>query len=361
MKARFTILLVSVFLFTSFLSGQDRGMKPVQVPVDGKTTTLYNSSHALLIGAVDYQSGWPQLPGVRDEVTMLKSALERNGFAVEVVMNPTSDQLYRAFTDFINLYGQDLDNRLLFFFAGHGYTLKTAWGEELGYLVPVNAPNPNYDPGEFQNQAMEMAQVEIYARRLQAKHALFIFDACFSGSLFSNTRSIPEIITYKTTLPVRQFITSGSAEETVPDKSIFAELFVRALEGEADLDRNDYITGSELGDYLQSNVVNYTMSRQHPQYGKIRNPNLDKGDFVFPVSSEETAVSPGTTVSTTIATPPRTTATPPRTTVTHPRATVTTPRPTDIKSQREIDEMNREINEFTPMAFVEGGTYLMGA
>ncbi len=128
MKARFTILLVSVFLFSSFLSGQDRGMKPVQVPVDGKTTTLYNNSHALLIG---------------------------------VVMNPTSDQLYRAFTDFINLYGHDLDNRLLFFFAGHGYTLKTAWGEELGYLVPVNAPNPNYDPGEFQNQAMEMAQVEI--------------------------------------------------------------------------------------------------------------------------------------------------------------------------------------------------------
>jgi len=126
------------------------------------------------------------------------------------------------------------------------------------------------------------------------------------------------------------------------------------LDGEADLDRNNFITGSELGDYLQSNVVNYTMSRQHPQYGKIRNPNLDKGDFVFPVSSEETAVSASTAIS-------ATTATPPRTSVTHPRATVTTPRPTDIKSQRDISMMNREINVFTTMAFVEGGTYLMGA
>jgi len=126
------------------------------------------------------------------------------------------------------------------------------------------------------------------------------------------------------------------------------------LNGEADLDRNNFITGSELGDYLQSNVVNYTMSRQHPQYGKIRNPNLDKGDFVFPVSSEETAVSASTAIS-------ATTATPPRTSVTHPRATVTTPRPTDIKSQRDISMMNREINVFTTMAFVEGGTYLMGA
>ncbi|MFH1937760.1 MAG: caspase family protein, partial [Bacteroidota bacterium] len=209
MKFRRLISLIFLVVLSGSLCSQDRGMKPVQVPLDGKTTTLYSNSHALVIGASDYHSGWTQLPGVRDEINLVKSALERNGFAVEVVMNPTTDQLYKAFTDFISNYGQEVDNRLLFFFAGHGYTLKTTYGEELGYIVPVNAPNPNYDPSGFQNKSMEMAQVEIFARRLQAKHALFVFDACFSGSLFSNTRAIPEIITYKTTLPVRQFITSG--------------------------------------------------------------------------------------------------------------------------------------------------------
>ena len=370
MKARVANLLISVFLFVSILVGQDRGMKPVQVPVDGKATTLYKNSHALIIGVADYYSGWTQLPGVRDEVAMVKASLQRNGFSVEIVMNPTHDQLYKAFTDFISKYGNELDNRLLFFFAGHGYTFKTAYGEELGYLVPVNAPNPNYDPSGFQNQAMEMAQVEIYARRLQAKHALFIFDACFSGTLFSNTRAIPEIITYKTTLPVRQFITSGSADEMVPDKSIFAEQFVRALDGDADYDRNDYITGSELGEYLQSTVVNYTHSMQHPQYGKIRSPNLDKGDFVFPVSKETTYVPPIAEpyVAVTTFTPPPTAVTPPPATAIRPTVTATPPttdskQPSGAPSTKPYrkTDVKKEEKKFTPMVLVEGGNYLMGA
>jgi len=352
MKSSIIVLFLILCSFSSvnISSAQDRGMKPVQVPLEGKPTTLYSNSHALLIGVSDYLSGWTQLPGVKDEVREVKSALERNGFTVDVVMNPTSDQLYKAFTDFINLYGQGVDNRLLFFFAGHGYTLKTTYGEELGYIVPVNAPNPNYDQAGFQNTSMEMAQVEIFARRLQAKHALFVFDACFSGSLFTNTRAIPEIITYKTTLPVRQFITSGSAEEMVPDKSVFADQFVRALDGEADYDRNNYITGSELGEFLQSTVVNYSKNMQHPQYGKIRSPNLDKGDFVFPVSDATTAVSPALT-----ATAPVSLGTAiNRTQTVEPVAK----EPERIPEQPMIS--NEEAEGFIPMVFVEGGTFLMG-
>ena len=372
----FLLVLFSCTLCTVNVSyAQDRGMKPVLVQLDGKPTTLYSNSHALIIGASDYLSGWTQLPGVRTEVNLVKEALGRNGFTVDIVMNPTSEQLYRAFADFITKYGQNVDNRLLFFYAGHGYTLKTNYGEELGYIVPVNAPNPNYDPAGFQNSAMEMAQVEIFARRLQAKHALFIFDACFSGSLFSSTRAIPEIITYKTTLPVRQFITSGSAEEMVPDKSVFADQFVRALDGEADYDRNNYITGSELGEFLQSTVVNYTRNMQHPQYGKIRSPNLDKGDFVFPVSDASTAVIPAVTATTpppTVAynTPPPTRdavssrkPTPPpsdnaisrQKPAAEPVAVVPDRRPEETKIKKE------DLDGFTPMVFVEGGTFMMGS
>jgi hypothetical protein len=92
---------------------------------------------------------------------------------------------------------------------------------------------------------------------------------------------VPEFISYKTANPVRQFITSGSADETVPDESIFRAQFARALQGEADSDGDGYVTGTELGEFLQRTVVNYSYNAQHPQYGKIRNPHLDKGDFVF--------------------------------------------------------------------------------
>jgi hypothetical protein len=33
--------------------------------------------------------------------------------------------------------------------------------------------------------------------------------------------------------------------------------------------------------HLQEKVVNYTRGGQHPQYGKINNPKLDRGDFIF--------------------------------------------------------------------------------
>ncbi|MEE9390672.1 MAG: DUF1566 domain-containing protein, partial [Candidatus Aminicenantaceae bacterium] len=97
-------------------------------------------------------------------------------------------------------------------------------------------------------------------------------------------------ITYKTALPVRQFITAGSSDEIVPDKSLFKECFLEALKGDADANSDGYVTGSELGMYLESKVVNYSRNAQHPQYGKIRNIKLDKGDFVFVLGSKKVTI-----------------------------------------------------------------------
>jgi formylglycine-generating enzyme required for sulfatase activity len=258
---------------------QERGLN-IRVE-DGKDIKLYDKSYALVIGVNDYVAGWPKLPGVKKDIEEVARALELHGFQVTKVENPDSAQLDKSFRDFIDAYGQGTDNRLLFYFAGHGHTLKQSYGEEMGYVVPVDAPNPNTDQVGFRSKAMSMEQMELYAKRIQSKHALFLFDSCFSGSLLAITRAIPENIGYKTSRPVRQFITSGSADERVPDKSIFREQFISALEGEADRDKDGYVTGTELGMFLQDKVINYSRNAQHPQYGTIRNPNLDKGDFVF--------------------------------------------------------------------------------
>ncbi|TRZ52036.1 hypothetical protein D4S03_04085 [bacterium] len=272
----FFLVFAALFSFA-----QERGMKPVQITIDGSTTTLYNQSHALLIGVSDYPSGLPSIPGVQSDITAVRTALENNGFDVTVVMNPNRSDLDNAFNDFIEKYGQNVDNRLLFYFAGHGYTKKMSYGDDLGFLLPADAIDPNKNPNTFQSKALPMTMVETYALQIQSKHALFLFDACFSGAVFSPSRAIPEVISYKTKEPVRQFITSGSANETVPDKSIFRDQFIRALKGEADGNEDGYLTGTELGEFLQTTVVNYSYGSQHPQYGKIRNANLDKGDFVF--------------------------------------------------------------------------------
>jgi len=277
-----TIWLLVLCTFTAAGYAAARGIKVLKITDNqGQEVGLYRQSHALVIGVSDYSEGWPRLPGVQKDVKAVSATLKGHGFNVEIVTNPTRAQLYQAFSNFINRYGQKIENRLLFYFARHGHTRKLAYGEEMGYIVPVDAPNPSRNPQGFTVKAMDMQQIEVFAKRIQSKHALFIFDSCFSGSIFSLSRAVPANITYKTAKPVRQFITSGSADENVPDESVFRRQFIAALKGNADMDKDGYVTGAELGEFLQKRVVNYSRNSQHPQYGKIRNPHLDKGDFVF--------------------------------------------------------------------------------
>jgi hypothetical protein len=254
------------------------------------STQLYSNSHALIIGASNYQH-LKKLPGVKEDVLKVQIALEAKGFQVDTVLNPDNKALEKAFDDFISKYGGDKNARLLFYFAGHGHTLMPQYGgEKMGYILPVNTPSPVNDRSNFMKLAMSMKRIEEYALRIDSKHALFVFDACFSGTIFNVTRDIvPEDISYKTIKPVRQFISSGTKDEIVPDKSIFCELFIEGIEGKADLIKDGYVTVSELGNYLESNVTKYSGNTQHPQYGKINNPNLDKGDFVFRASKTSTA------------------------------------------------------------------------
>lgn len=281
---------------------EDRGMSLNRITTPaGEQIDLYNESHALVIGVSDYTNGWPDLPGVKKDVSAIQIALKTHGFQIVTVEDPTFTELEQAFRDFINQYGQDSENRLLFYFSGHGHTVKLAYGDEMGYIVPTDAPNPNQDEAGFTATAVDMQMIEVYAKRIQSKHAIFLFDSCFSGSIFSLTRAVPENISYKTAQPVRQFLTSGSADEQVPDESIFRQQFIAALEGDGDLNDDGYVTGAELGQYLQDNVVNYSKGAQHPQYGKIRHPSLDKGDFVFQLPGAavvEATVTPTATPST---------------------------------------------------------------
>ena len=82
---------------------------------------------------------------------------------------------------------------------------------------------------------------------------------------------------------MRQFLTSGDADQKVSDDGTFRTLFLRALRGEetADANRDGYLTGTELSFYLEDRVINLTRGIQTPRYGKLRDPKFDQGDFVF--------------------------------------------------------------------------------
>ncbi len=289
MRKRIEILLFSVtilFLFLSSLSySASRGISVTARK--GQSLYLYKDYHALVVGISDYAK-WPDLPNAANDAREVASALKSLGFETKLILDPTSLELKKAFSDLVYEMGSEENRALLFYFAGHGETLKLADGTALGYIVPSDCPLKKSDPIGFDSRAISMKDMEILALKVMSKHFIMVFDSCFSGSLFNMVRAAPVDISEKSILPVRQFITAGAQGEQVPDQSIFKVVFLQGISGDADLNADGYVTGAELGMHLQERVVNYTRGGQHPQYGKINNPKLDRGDFIFvPLKASE--------------------------------------------------------------------------
>ncbi|NBO66304.1 MAG: formylglycine-generating enzyme family protein, partial [Acidobacteria bacterium] len=124
---------------------------------------------------------------------------------------------------------------------------------------------------------------------------MFIFDSCFAGTIFSRSTGnssggkAPPLIMEKAALPVRQFITSGTAMQEVPDRSDFRLLLERAFDDRAAdfYPRDGYVTGEELGRYLAGQVASVSRGTQTPEYGKIKEVRLQRGDMVFRLPNEK--------------------------------------------------------------------------
>ena len=285
---------ISLFLFFSTFCGaivfitatelfSQRGMSVTVRTEDGEEFALYKDSYALVVGNGDYltKNGWNPLPGAVNDVKEIAEVLKRHGFNVTVKIDVTKAEFNKAFSDFIYKSGKDKDNRLLFYYAGHGYTTKSATGEDLGYLVMLDTPHPENE-AEFDLYSIDMVKFVSDSKKIHAKHVLFMFDSCFSGTVLNlRNRATPPHITDRIKNPVRQFITAGRADEPVPDRSEFKKAFLNLLEGRVEEPTPDgYLTGIELGDYLYRTVPKFSQG-QHPQHGKIHDQQLNTGDFVF--------------------------------------------------------------------------------
>jgi uncharacterized caspase-like protein len=282
MRKRIGVLaLLFSLLLLAVPSASSSIMRGISVTA-GKAQNLYlcKDYYALVVGISDYEQ-WPDLPSAGNDAKEVAAKLKEIGFGVRLVLDPTAEQLRKAFSDIAYEKGAEENRALLFYFAGHGETLELADGTQLGYIVPADCPLKNLDPMGFDSKAISMKAIEVLSLKVKSRHFIMLFDSCFSGSLFNVVRAAPVDISEKSALPVRQFITAGGAGEQVPDQSVFKVVFLQGITGDADLNRDGYVTGSELGMYLQEKVVNYRRSGQHPQYGKINNPKLDRGDFIF--------------------------------------------------------------------------------
>ena len=308
----FCILCSTTLIIAATELFPQRGMSVTVQTESGEEFGLYKDSYALVIGngAYPVKNGWNPLPGAIEDVKEVTEVLEKQGFNVTQKIDVTKAEFNKAFSEFIYKSGKDKDNRLLFYYAGHGFTTKAATGEDLGYLVMLDTPSPE-NTVEFDLYSVDMVKFVSDSKKIHAKHVLFMFDSCFSGTVLNlRNRVTPSHITDRIKNPVRQFITAGRADEPVPDRSEFKKAFLNLLEGRVEEPTPDgYLTGVELGDYLYRTVPKFSQG-QHPQHGKIHDQQLNTGDFVFVLpqndqsSSEDTGIELNTIATLNITSTP---------------------------------------------------------
>lgn len=278
---------------------------------------LYEGSYALLIGNSQY-ADWDDLPGVRADMAEVGDALKKQGFNVvsfdedgspvldRPAMNLTQAEFRRQMTLFIDTYGQDWGNRLLIYYAGHGYTAMLPDKRKMGYLVMRDAPR--MPPAEeaierglsdrelrpFARAAINMDQMNTFAKDILARHALFVFDSCFAGTVLFRRGEprVPPYVSAEVAEPVREFLTAGNELQEVNDESAFRKAFVRGIQGAADAAFGDrpkdgYVLATELYLYVRQEVSTYTEKTQTPIFGKIVQQELARGDFVFVYAEEQ--------------------------------------------------------------------------
>ena len=296
----FGLLSVTIQLIAIPEGTTQRGMNITVHTEDGEEIPLYKDSYALVIGNGDYsaKNGWKPLPGAVNDVKEVTAVLERHGFDVTLKTNVTTIEFNKAFSEFIHEAGKDKDNRLLFYYAGHGHTTQSAIGEDLGYLVMLDTPSPE-KTAAFDLYSTDVAKLVTDSKKIHAKHVLFMFDSRFSSTILNlkNQATSPHI-TDRTQNPVRQFITAGRADEPVPSRSVFKMAFLNLLERHVEEPLPDgYLTGVELADYLYRTVPALP-DGQHPQHGKIYDSRLNTGDFVFVLPQNNQQAEKATEVDT---------------------------------------------------------------
>lgn len=287
---RLAALAASIFCVAAGVHAQSRGIVAAPIPGGGAPPVM-EDRYALLIGNSEYDgNAFRRLDGVRYDVDAVAEVLLSHGYEVELLRDLPSDRMGDEIERFIKRNGQRKNSSIVFYYAGHGVSVPNIAGVEQGYLVPVDTPSPAADSTAFLNALLPIYEFGNYAQRMQARHALFLFDACFAGTIFKDLGlerddTPPPAVADLLARPARSVITSGSAGQKVPDESLFRLHLVRALNGEAGSFGDGFLTGEELGSFLRATVMNEGGGQQRPQFGKLMLAGLAEGDFVFSLSA----------------------------------------------------------------------------
>lgn len=245
----------------------------------------FKKSYALVVGIDSYKSNsWIPLNYAVSDANHVATFLKTQGFNTTLLINENATRA--AIISFFSTLSKIISNndRFIFFFGGHGHTEKVN-GEEVGYLIP-------YLFSDDSSEYLSLQELKNQAKRIsQSKHQLFILNSCYGGliGILRGGALDPknkDYLSQITSRPARQFISAGGANQRVVDggpegMSWFTYYFLEALNGSADLVKDNIITFSELSSYLVPRASN---EYQTPAWGALYGHGL--GEFVFAVDAK---------------------------------------------------------------------------
>jgi WD40 repeat protein len=268
----------------------------------------FSRNLAFIIGINNYTNGISPLQNaVNDAKKLVEILREKHEYQVWVCLDEvaTLNNLNKLLEKILPEQVTEND-RLLFYFAGHGIALNGDDGPA-GYLIPQDAKL-----GDVQTY-LPMAKLQESLNKLPCRHFLGILDCCFAGAFrWSSNRDLltaPEVIHKERydrfiTDPAWQVITSAASDQKaldafalnaerrqIGDHSPFAAALIEALAGKADVyppssngkpPGDGVITATELYLYLRDAVEPATEgNRQRQTPGIHQLKKHDKGEYIF--------------------------------------------------------------------------------
>lgn len=246
----------------------------------------YTGSWALIVGIGAYSNLSPLQGAVNDTNAVATILKEKFRFPEDRIFllldqDATKSTIFERLERLARL--AQPNDRVIFFFAGHGCTRENVIGGQIGYIASVESQEDDW------NSFIRIEDVTRYSLDLiAAKHIFYVFDACFSGLAVTRQAAtseldIPRWIADCMTHRTRQVLTAGLAEQPVGDliedgHSIFTSYFLRSLAGEARGSEGE-ITATRVMSLVRDNVMKDPRSKQTPNFGYLS--GSEGGDFVF--------------------------------------------------------------------------------
>ncbi len=237
-----------------------------------------NRKDYALIIATDEYDYWGDLNNPINDANTIGSILkEKYGFEVDMMINPSVEELNDKVYDYNSKVFNPQD-QLMIFVAGHGYFDETL---EEGYVVASNSLKD--DKGKTTYLSHNLLRVRL--DNIKCEHILLVMDVCFGGTIDPKMarvrgnaleREDAQYLVKKLTKRTRKFLTSGS-KEYVPDgtpgkHSPFAEKFILALRE---------IGGGEGRILSTTELIPYFMRLPtEPRFGSF-GTDEPNSDFVF--------------------------------------------------------------------------------